>query len=1472
MKYDKYIGLPYANNGRSEIGIDCWGLVCLFYKNELNIELPSYVDKYDGPQDLGIASTITTYKDNWTSTTTPDIGDVVLFNVYGEPAHVGVYVGNNKFIHSREGKDSVVESLSSPKWAKRFDGFYKYTSQQQLEVVGAPHPLKTSIIKEWTVAGTTVADFVNFVQEKYSISTRLASKLVVMVDGVVVPKDKWDTTVLQQGQKIAYKAVPEGREALRLILIIAVVYLAVNGVQTPEFTSIFGTSAGAKAAGVMVLSQAGMALVNAILPIRPINPNSNDPGSPAGVNLFTGASNQINKFGAIPVVLGKVRMTGMLGATAYVETLTDTSILNMLLVWGFGPLDISDICVGTNSITNYYEGFPQDIPQPITLKGLPSENVTEFDKLYPQDIEQKFPQIELVNNTQDGNPSAEVTLSNPCTAIDIAFTFPEGMRQITTQGSGAGSIGTATAVIEIMMRKAGTTTWENVVPYALGNYNSPTPNTEAYTATLTPPFYTYNSYDEELQYRNIDLYRWTTFALGPAGVVQLDGTPTDRKDFDPSGVLLQEYRAGNYKALLSEAAPNYSRLPTIPPGYLKLHTICMYGRNGIVENISHLSSYSNIQGLGLTVTVVLGERISDEGYGYVSVDLGSRKISIAAGRISEQDSNQPPPGLPETIFTSRQFPSSLPKYDGGWGPSDSLMKTYAVWNAGDAGESFDQSTNVVFPYTGYYTVEATSDDEGYLAINGRKIVNIPRGAHGSSIKNLYYTEAGTFPVRQYAVNIGGPKGVACTISYTANAGLNTPATPNTELSFGAEGFFNKRKDAFNFVYRVKGLERAIYEIKVRRTNSSDPDPAENLHNYHKAILYNVTGYDNTKPMKNPPNTYLARTVLRIQSTNKANGTVDGVNALVQTIGYDWDKTSNTWVMRPINNPASLFLHVLMHPANAYRIKAEEASKHIDLTAFQDWHEYCNPETGVKLTYNNIISNTTSVMDVLRDIAAAGKASPTFVDGKWSVVVDKPRNTVVQHFTPHNSWGFEATKILPKIPDAFRVTIADETKAYQPNELIVYSYGKNESNAEVFESLSLPGVTNADQAIHLARWHMAQLKLRPETYTINVDFEYLVCTRGDVVKVTHDVPLWGTGSGRIKSVNDATVVLTEEVYLAAGVSYNILVRKNDGTSVIKQLSPITQSGYVDTVILSSTAIGSGIVADNLFMLGEVNKESQQLVVLSIEPTDAVSARVTLTDYSPQIYTEDLSSLLVYNTNITGRSNQSIQNSINGSPLIVSVVSDSAISEQISTGTYQNVLIVGFAHPGGLSNNAKRIHVQIVLSNVDFDSATPQGNHYLDKDQASLTVNGLTSNGVYKIRARYTNASGSIAGPWSGTTTITNNGKNTSRFIVPSITLDLNGTFVIASVPSTLDKPTDFNTFEYRLYKDTGTEDFWELDPVTNNILVTQSRGDGRFNLLDIPLPRISTAGVTYRVACRALDRTNNYSPQSALGTIVVKTIQ
>ena len=82
---------------------------------------------------------------------------------------------------------------------------------------------------------------------------------------------------------------------------------------------------------------------------------------------------------------------------------------------------------------------------------------------------------------------------------------------------------------------------------------------------------------------------------------------------------------------------------------------------------------------------------------------------------------------------------------------------------------------------------------------------------------------------------------------------------------------------------------------------------------------------------------------------------------------------------------------------------------------------------------------------------------------------------------------------------------------------------------------MPGITDSDLVWKHGRFHIAQLRLRPETYELVTDFENLKVTRGDRVRVNHDVILVGVGAGRVKSVAAGSPqgVVMDESFVLSG---------------------------------------------------------------------------------------------------------------------------------------------------------------------------------------------------------------------------------------------------------------------------------------------------------------------------------------------------
>jgi predicted phage tail protein len=221
--------------------------------------------------------------------------------------------------------------------------------------------------------------------------------------------------------------------------------------------------------------------------------------------------------------------------------------------------------------------------------------------------------------------------------------------------------------------------------------------------------------------------------------------------------------------------------------------------------------------------------------------------------------------------------------------------------------------------------------------------------------------------------------------------------------------------------------------------------------------------------------------------------------------------------------------VLQGPANARPV----ADALIDLTNLQDWWTYCAAQ-GFK--FNQVVNSVGSVYDKLSEIAAAGRAVPTFIDGKWGVIWDRPTDSIVQHFTPRNSWSFQGQHPYPQQPHGWRVSFINEDNGYTADERIVYDDGYDSSNATLFEGIQFTGVTDPDLIWKHGRFHIAQSRLRPEKISLSVGWENLVCTRGDRVAVTHDVLLIGLASGRVKSVAGQVVTFDETVTVEDGKTY------------------------------------------------------------------------------------------------------------------------------------------------------------------------------------------------------------------------------------------------------------------------------------------------------------------------------------------------
>lgn len=396
-------------------------------------------------------------------------------------------------------------------------------------------------------------------------------------------------------------------------------------------------------------------------------------------------------------------------------------------------------------------------------------------------------------------------------------------------------------------------------------------------------------------------------------------------------------------------------------------------------------------------------------------------------------------------------------------------------------------------------------------------------------------------------------------------------------------------------------ERGLYEVRlIRKTpNSTDTKVIDRSDWSAIRSFRPESPFNFDKPA--------AMVALRIRASNQLNGVVNNYSAIGSLLCKDWDIETQTWIVRETSNPASLFRYVLQGPANAY----PKTDDQINLVQLQDWHEFCDAKG---LTYNRVHDYDATRLDVLADIAAAGRATPHDDGVKWGVTIDRPQTTYVSAISPRNSWNFQGSTPQVVFPDAHRVQFIDATNDWQQMERIIPFPGVDPDSVQITEDLPLPGITDPDQIWKAARRRQYELIHRPHTYSVSQDIESLVLARGDLVPLNHDVLDRDHIAARVRSVSGQNVTLDTAMVMEPGRAYACVFRTSGGESIRRSVVPSPGETANLTLIGGLTNIKPG---DHASFGASIKGPVLDVIVKSVERGDNMTANLTLIDAAPVI---------------------------------------------------------------------------------------------------------------------------------------------------------------------------------------------------------------------------------------------------------------
>jgi hypothetical protein len=332
---------------------------------------------------------------------------------------------------------------------------------------------------------------------------------------------------------------------------------------------------------------------------------------------------------------------------------------------------------------------------------------------------------------------------------------------------------------------------------------------------------------------------------------------------------------------------------------------------------------------------------------------------------------------------------------------------------------------------------------------------------------------------------------------------------------------------------------------------------------------------------------LAKIALRIKATDQLSGVINTLNCVCTSLVTAFNGTS--WVPNTASrNPADLFRYVLQGPANARPVP--DAAIDIDnLEAF--WAD-CVANGWV---FDQVVTAAGNVYDKLATSVPRGVRGADLDQRPLGRGLGPARPTTSSSTSPRATRGtFRARSPTRSSRTAGACRSSTATTASPRTSASSMTTATTPTNATLFEGIEFPGVTDPDLIWKHGRRHIAQSRLRPEKITLKVGWEHLVCTRGDRVRVTHDVLLIGLASGRVKAVAGQVVTFDEQVTIEGGKTYGMQFRVPEDIRVIdRAVDVVTSPGdYTQLTLVGDLSPASvhSMPAAPLFAFGETEQEA------------------------------------------------------------------------------------------------------------------------------------------------------------------------------------------------------------------------------------------------------------------------------------------
>jgi hypothetical protein len=245
------------------------------------------------------------------------------------------------------------------------------------------------------------------------------------------------------------------------------------------------------------------------------------------------------------------------------------------------------------------------------------------------------------------------------------------------------------------------------------------------------------------------------------------------------------------------------------------------------------------------------------------------------------------------------------------------------------------------------------------------------------------------------------------------------------------------------------------------------------------------------------------------------------------------------------------------------------------------------------------------------------------------------------------------KAMPRMPDGLRVTYRPDDQDYDSEQISIFLPGVVASENARMEQTSYEGLVSEEKIIKRGRFDLSQARVRGTFYSFDAPVESIVCRRGSLIEVEHDILSRLTSSAKIRrrifdGSNITAVDMDSSVYIVneqdmhglanmraaqnmheVGMQASMFLRHSDGAMETYEIA--NETGWAKRVTfavpVSDETWDGGPYDRNpialiepgvLAQFGHYEKGIRRLIVSNIEHGPDLTASLTCLDEAPELW--------------------------------------------------------------------------------------------------------------------------------------------------------------------------------------------------------------------------------------------------------------